>query len=375
MAISIGIIKEQSSLENRVALVPIVAKEFIKLGFSVYFEQGAGLKAGYADELYHDVSFCKNKLEVIENCQFLLKVQAPDLEESALLKPSNCLVGLLYPFWNQKAVQIWQKHNITSFAIDLIPRISRAQAMDALSSQATVSGYKAVLHAANLCPRFFPMLTTAASTIKPANVLIIGAGVAGLQAIATARRLGATVKVYDIRPEVKEQVESLGAKTLDAGVQVQSSSGYARELSDEEKSKQANLLAEHIKSFDVVISTALIPGKAAPKIITTEMVGTMKNGSVIIDIAAEFGGNCDLTQAGQLVERQGVKIFGPVNLPSEMAYDASLMYSKNLFNFCKLFLNEKNEFEPNYEDPILAGALITQNNMIKNAPLRELIEG
>jgi H+-translocating NAD(P) transhydrogenase subunit alpha len=255
-----------------------------------------------------------------------------------------------------------------------VPRISRAQSMDVLSSQAAVAGYKAALMAAERSGRFFPMLTTAAGTIRPAKVLVIGAGVAGLQAIATAKRLGAQVEGYDVRSATREQVQSLGAKFVDTGVSAEGAGGYARELTDEEKQKQQAVLEKHIAAADVVITTAAIPGRASPRIISTAVVEQMKPGSVIIDLAAEGGGNCEATKPGEQVEHQGVIVYGPLNVPSQLAVHASEMYAKNLLNFLTPMLQE-GEFKPDWEDEVISGSLLTHAGEIKHGPSREAVEG
>ena len=269
---------------------------------------------------------------------------------------------------------IRDRRNISAFSVELIPRISRAQAMDALSSQASIAGYKAVLMAANLLGKFFPMLTTAAGTIRPSKVLVIGAGVAGLQAIATARRLGAMVEGYDVRAAVKEQVESLGAKFVDIEIKAEGSGGYARELTDDEKAQQQEILAKHVAAADVIVSTAAIPGRASPRIISKEMVEGMKGGSVIVDLAAEGGGNCELTKAGETVDHKGVKIFGPINVPATVGNHASELYAKNLLSFLDLLIQE-GEININLEDEIIKGSLITHGGEIVHAGIKEQLQG
>jgi NAD(P) transhydrogenase subunit alpha len=263
---------------------------------------------------------------------------------------------------------------VTSLAMELVPRISRAQSMDALSSQAAVAGYKAALMAASLTGRFFPMLTTAAGTIRPAKVLVIGAGVAGLQAIATARRLGAMVEAYDVRAATKEQVESLGAKFVDMEIKAEGEGGYARDLTEEEKQRQQEILAQHVAQADAVITTAAIPGRPAPRIIPTAMVEGMKPGSVIVDLAAEGGGNCELTRPGEEVDHQAVTIYGPLNVPSMLPVHASEMYAKNLFNLLALMIQDGN-LSPDWDDEVLAGSTLTRDGEIKHEPTRKLVEG
>jgi H+-translocating NAD(P) transhydrogenase subunit alpha len=281
---------------------------------------------------------------------------------------------LLLPFQRLDHINHLKERKITSFAMELVPRISRAQSMDVLSSQAAVAGYKAVLMAANLSQRFFPMLTTAAGTIRPAKAVIIGAGVAGLQAIATARRLGAIVEGYDVRAATKEQVESLGAKFIDIDVAAEGSGGYARELTEAEKQQQQAVLAKHIAAADVVITTAALPGRPSPKIIPTSMVNDMKPGSVIIDLAAEGGGNCELTQAGKQIDHNGITIYGPLDVPSMLAVHASEMYAKNLLNFLTPMIKD-GQLSPDWDDEVIAESALTHAGEIRHEPTRQLVEG
>lgn len=370
----IAIPKEISQNERRVALVPNLVPELVKLGCTVLLEKEAGLGAHYPDALYEGVEFYNDAKSLYQNADIILKVECPTPEEVALFKEGTIVIGFLAPTRNQAAIKAMQQAHIASFAVEYIPRISRAQAMDALSSQATVAGYKAALIAANQLSRFCPMLTTAAGTIRPSNVLVIGAGVAGLQAIATAKRLGAIVKAYDIRAAAREQVESLGAKMVNIDVKADSAGGYARELTAEEKQKQQDALFDAFAKTEAVITTALIPDRPAPKIITQAMVESMMPGSVIVDIAAIAGGNCVLTQPDTWVEHKGVSIYGATNLPSTVARDASNMYAKNLVNFLTLFIKE-GKLTLDWEDPILAESVLTFDGVIKHAPTRNLIEG
>jgi NAD(P) transhydrogenase subunit alpha len=281
---------------------------------------------------------------------------------------------MLLPYQRLEHVARLRERNITSFAMELVPRISRAQSMDALSSQAAAAGYKAVIMAAERSGRFFPMLTTAAGTIRPSKVVVIGAGVAGLQAIATARRLGAMVEGYDVRAATKEQVESLGARFIDIDVAAEGTGGYARELTEEEKQQQQAILAEHIAAANVVISTAALPGRPSPVIITTAMVDSMKPGSVIIDLAAEGGGNCELTRAGEDILHNGISIVGPLNVPSMLAVHASEMYAKNLFNFLSPMIRD-GKLLPDWEDQVFAESVLTHQGEIRHAPTRAQVEG
>ncbi len=354
----VSVPKEIRDGEARVALTPATAAELIQLGCSIILENNAGIKAHFSDADYSNIHFEVKPKSLYEGADIILKVEPPLPEEIRLFKKGSILVSFLYPGRNPESVQALCDQNITSFALERLPRISRAQNMDALSSQATISGYKAVLLAANHQQRFFPMLTTAAGTIRPTQVLVIGAGVAGLQTIATAKRLGAVVFAYDIRPAAREQVESLGGKMIDIGVSAEGQGGYARELSEDEKAMQQKALFSAVQKSEVVICTALIPGRPAPKIISKEMVEAMGPGSVIVDIAAEMGGNCELTQAGKIVTHGQVLIEGATNLPSLMARDASTMYAKNIVNFLKLIIKDK-KITLDWKDQILAESVVT----------------
>lgn len=359
--------------EKRVALVPTLMHELRQLGCTVLLEKGAGLGAYYGDEEYEAAQICEDSAQLYQQADIVLKVEGPNEEEIAHLKKDAIVIGMLSPTRYPSRVKALCERQITSFAMELIPRISRAQSMDVLSSQATIAGYKAVLIAASMFPRLFPMLTTAAGTIRPAQVLVIGAGVAGLQAIATARRLGAIVKAYDIRSAAREQIESLGAKMINIDVKAEGSGGYARELTAEEQAQQQALLQETLAKSEVVITTAMVPGKPAPKIISREMLEGMSKGSVIIDIAAPAGGNCELTQGEQIIQYKGISIYGPLNLPSTVARDASNMYAKNVVNFLKLFV-KNGALALDWNDPILAQSVLTHEGEIKHQPTQELIE-
>ena len=372
MPINVAAPKEQMQEEQRVALVPDIAKRLEKLGVTVIIEKDMGKGAYIADADFDQV--LENSEELYKQANVVLKVQAPTLEEIEQMQEGTVLIGLLSPFQNPERIAKLRDKKITSLAMELVPRISRAQSMDVLSSQAAIAGYKAVIRAADLANIFFPMLTTAAGTIRPAKVLVIGAGVAGLQAIATARRLGAMVEGYDVRSATKEQVESLGAKFVDIEIKAEGSGGYARELTAEERQQQQDILAKHIAAANVVITTAAIPGRPSPKIITTAMVENMKAGSIIIDLAAEGGGNCELTKANETIEHNGVKIHAPTQLPSETSVHASEMYAKNLFNLLSLMVKD-GELVIDWEDEIIAGCALTHAGEIKYAPAKELVEG
>ena len=373
MAVVVGVLTETAAKETRVAVVPEIATKLKAAGVRVLMERGAGTAAHFPDTLYADAEF-SDAAAILASADILLKVQPPSIAEVNALKPGAVVIGFMQAYARPDLVRALKDHGTTSFAMELVPRISRAQSMDALSSQASVAGYKAVLIAANTLERFLPMLTTAAGTIRPASVLVIGAGVAGLQAIATARRLGAVVEAYDVRSATKDQVKSLGAKFIETGVSAEGAGGYARELTAEEKSKQQEVLDARIAASDAVISTASVPGRAAPRSISRAAVERMKAGSVIIDIAAEQGGNCELTRAGETVVHGGVKVVGPLNLPASLPYHASEMYSRNLFNLLKPAL-AKGELAIDWNDEVFAGAVLTHGGAIKHEATRKAVEG
>lgn len=364
MTITVGFVKERNEGESRVAMVPETAEKILKLGWQVLFEPDAGESAGFPNDAYPELcQMAKKRNDVLSSADVLVGVDALSEEDIKALKNDAVVIGMVSPYQEQQRFDQAVAKNITVFSMELIPRTSRAQAMDVLSSQASVAGYKAVLLAASEAPRFFPMLTTAAGTIRPASVLVIGAGVAGLQAMATARRLGANVTGYDVRPETVEQIKSLGAKFLDLGVEAVGEGGYARALTDEEKLTQQQNLAKHLTSVDVLITTAAVPGRPAPRIITAEMVEAMKAGSVIVDLAAEGGGNCEPTELGVTKFVNGVKVIGPKNLPATVPLHASEMYSRNVWNLLSL-MNNEGEFTLNWEDDILAGCAVTRDGAV-----------
>ncbi|MFN7211430.1 MAG: NAD(P) transhydrogenase subunit alpha [Lysobacteraceae bacterium] len=335
----VACLKETAAGERRVAITPETAKKLAALGATVRVARDAGAQAGFPDAAYETAGGADGDAALAE-ADLLLCVQSPDAATLAKLKPGALVVGMLAAHAPGDRQAALEARALTAFAMERLPRTTRAQAMDVLSSQAGMAGYKAVLLGAQLAPRFFPMLSTAAGTIRPSKVLVVGAGVAGLQAIATARRLGAQVEGFDVRPETREQIESLGGRFLDLGVSAAGSGGYARELSAEEGALQQQRLADHLRGIDVVVCTAAVPGRPAPKIITAAMVSGMKPGSVLVDMAAETGGNCELTRPGETVEHGGVIVAGPLNLPSTGAVHASEMYARNLLNFVSLFLKE-----------------------------------
>jgi len=374
MPIRVAVPKETLPGENRVALIPEVVRKLAKLDVEVLLESGAGVSSHYPDDEYDAARIVTDTDSLYREADVVLAVQPPSADTLGKLREGSIYIGLLLPFQRLEHIKGLNERNITSFAMELVPRISRAQSMDVLSSQAAVAGYKAVLLAANLSGKFFPMLTTAAGTIRPAKVVIIGAGVAGLQAIATARRLGAIVEGYDVRAATKEQVESLGARFIDIDVAAEGTGGYARELTDAEKQQQQAVLAEHIAAADVVITTAALPGRPSPKIIPASMVTGMKPGSVIIDLAAEGGGNCDLTQAGEQLDHNGVTIYGPLDVPSMLAVHASEMYAKNLLNFLTPMIQD-GQLAPDWDDEVIADSALTHAGEIRHAPTRALVEG
>ena len=374
MTIRVGVPKELREGEQRVALVPDVVKRLTAMGLSVSVEAGAGDSAGFGDSDYVGADIVPDSAALLSGSDIVVTVNPLTAEQIAQLKPGSILVGYQNPYADVSRFTQLKDSNISAFSMELIPRISRAQAMDALSSQASIAGYKAVLLASTLLGKFFPMLTTAAGTVRPSKVLVIGAGVAGLQAIATARRLGAIVEGYDVRAAVKDQVESLGAKFVDIDIKAEGTGGYARELTEEEKAQQQAILANHVAAADVVITTAAIPGRPSPKIITTAMVERMKGGSVIVDLAAEGGGNCELTQPGDTIVHNRVKIHGPLNVPSTVASHASELYAKNLLNLLTLMIKE-GSINIDLEDQVLKDSLVTHGGEIVNQNVKDKVEG
>ena len=376
----IGIIKERRLDEKRVAATPDTVKKFIAMGLKVNIEKGAGITAAITDHEYEKAgaSILDDAQRVLENADIVLKINKPigpkdkdgsKLDEVKLLKSGSILVSLMEPYKDRDLIGLIAKQNITCFALELIPRITRAQTMDVLSSQSNLAGYKAVIEASTTYGKAFPMMMTAAGTVPPAKCLVMGAGVAGLQAIATARRLGAVVSASDVRPAAKENVESLGAKFIavedEEFTQAETSGGYAKEMSDEYKKKQTELIAATVAKQDIIICTALIPGKPAPVLLTPEMVDTMKPGSVIVDLAVEQGGNCPLSEPNKVVDRNGVQIIGCTNLASRVAIDASALFAKNLLNFVTPLINSlENKIEINMQDEIIVGSMITKDGKI-----------
>jgi len=374
MAVKAGVPREIQPGERRVALNPGAAERLAKLGVKVLLQKGAGEAAQIPDREYGEaVTLVDDAHALYQQADIILKVQPPTIEEIDQMRDGAVVIGYMSPHLEPSRIAKLRDRNITAFSMEMIPRISRAQSMDALSSQAAVAGYKAAIMGADLSNRFFPMLTTAAGTIRPAKVLVIGAGVAGLQAIATARRLGAQVEAYDVRAATKEQVQSLGAKFLETKVAAEGEGGYARELNEEEKQQQQEMLAEHIAKAQVVITTAAIPGKTSPRIISTDMVEGMQPGAVIIDLAAEGGGNCELSKPGETVNHNGVIIHAPLNVPSQVPFHASEMYAKNLLSFLQPMIAD-GEWKPDWDDEVIARSVLTHAGAIRHEPTRVHVE-
>jgi proton-translocating NAD(P)+ transhydrogenase subunit alpha len=377
----IAIPKERRAHESRVAASPETVKKLAALGCEVVVEKGAGAGASYSDSAYKDAgaAVAKDAATALSGAQVVLKVQRPivggkDGELKDLTK-GMLVVAIMDPYRAREDMEALAKAGVTAFAMEMVPRITRAQSMDVLSSQANLAGYKAVLDAAAEYGRAIPMMMTAAGRINPANVLVMGAGVAGLQAVATARRLGAIVFATDVRPAAKEQVESLGAKFLavedDEFKQAETEGGYAKEMSDAYKAKQAALMADTIKKLDIVITTAAIPGRPAPRLISEEMVKTMKPGAVIVDLAVETGGNCELSQPGKVVSKHGVRIVGHLNVPGRLAEDASALYARNVLNLMQLVIDkETKSLKIDWDDEIIQGLCITRDGVIVHPALK-----
>lgn len=377
MSLTLGIPKETADGERRVALVPDVVKRLASKGVSVVIEPGAGEHALIPDALFEEAGATVSA--DVWSRDVVVKVAPPTADEVAKLGGDSVLIGFLAPLSSPATATALRDKGATAFAMEAIPRISRAQAMDALSSQSNVAGYKAVLAGADLSTRFFPMLMTAAGTIPPAKVLVLGIGVAGLQALATARRLGAKTTGYDVRPETAEQVESLGATWLDLGIDAAGEGGYARELTAEERAQQQQALTDATKGFDVVITTALVPGRPAPRLVTAEAVQGMRPGSVIIDLAGETGGNCELTEPGQTVVKHDVTIHSPLNLAAEMPEHASQLYARNVQALIELMVQKDEEsgatsLALDFEDEIIAGACITRGGEIVHPGAKKTVE-
>jgi NAD(P) transhydrogenase subunit alpha len=371
MAVIVAVPKEVAPGERRVASVPEVVQKLVKSGVAVQVEAGAGDSSYYPDAAYGAAgASIVDRRALFSGAGIVLSVQPPPTKDLKRLPAGAVVVGFLSPGRNLDAATALRDGKLTGFAVELIPRISRAQSMDALSSQATVAGYRAALIGADHSPKFLPMLTTAAGTIRPSKVLILGAGVAGLMAIATARRLGAVVEGYDVRRAAGEQVRSLGAKFLELQINAEGQGGYARELTPEEKAQEREMVAKAASEADIVITTANIPGKPAPRLVTKEMVARMRPGSVIVDLAAETGGNCEVTKAGASVRENGVEVVGPLNLPSDLAFHASMMYAKNLASFLTLLVGPTGERVATFDDEILKASLLVEAGEVRHEPTR-----
>ena len=372
----IGVIKEIEFGERRVALIPEVVGRLVKNGLEVLIESHAGESSFFANSAYEEVGakIINDKDFLISESDILLKVGAPREEEVSSFKKGQITIGFLNPLGRPELIRRLAHQGVTAMSMEMIPRSSRAQSMDALSSQASIAGYKAVLIAAAALPKYLPMLTTAAGTIPPAKVVVLGAGVAGLQAIATARRLGAQVEAYDIRPAVREEVQSLGAKFIDVTLQEDTTAagGYAKEISEAAKQHAQVILAKHIKDADIVITTAQVPGRKAPVMVSDAMIAQMKRGSIIVDLAGEQGGNCEGTEAGKDVVRHGVTIISPINLPASMPIHASQKYAKNLLNLLN-HLIKKGELNLDFEDDIISSTCITHAGEIRNQRVKDAL--
>ena len=370
----LAVLKEKAE-ESRVSLVPEVVKQLVQQQVTVWVEEGAGAKAFYTDEAYREAgAVIKPRTEILTQADMLLSIRSLVPEEWNQLAPGKILMGVYQPLYNQELMQQWAEKQLTTFSMDTIPRTTRAQSMDVLSSQANIAGYKAVILAAYTYSRYFPMLMTAAGSIPPAKVLILGAGVAGLQAIATARRLGAVVEVFDTRPAVKEEVMSLGAKfvEVEGAADASKAGGYAVEQTEEYKQKQVEKIAQSAAKADIIITTAQIPGKAAPVLISQEMVENMHTGSVIIDLAAATGGNTAVTKNGETIVHKGVTVIGNSDLAGTAPADASKLYARNVLNFLKLMLTKEGQLDLNFKDDLVQGTCITHKGEIVNERVKNL---
>lgn len=377
MPLVIAVPREQAAGERRVATVPEVVQKLTKSGHEVRIERNAGFGAYYKDDLFiaAGAKIAPTKTDLYCGAQIVLHVQPLTVAEIDLLTEGTIVIGFMNAAHNLDAVARMRDRKVTGFALELIPRITRAQSMDVLSSQATAGGYIAAILGAANCPKFLPMLTTAAGTIRPATVLILGAGVAGLMAIATAKRLGAVVEAYDVRRAAGEQVRSLGARFLELEINAEAQGGYARELTPEEKIREQQMVSSAVTKSDIVITTASIPGQRAPLLITKEIVAMMRPGAVIVDLAAESGGNCELTQRGKIVNEHGVTILGLLNLPSQIPFHSSQMYAKNLMAFLSLLADKQGELIHEFTDEILAASLLVHDGKVRHEPTSKLLDG
>jgi NAD(P) transhydrogenase subunit alpha len=372
MPVKIAVLKETRPHERRVAMVPAVADKLTKLGAVIQMQSGAGDAVKLPDSAFRNVTFAADPLQLAAAADIVVSVQPPSLEIAGAMREGAILISFVYAHKEPELTRLLRDRKITSFAMELVPRISRAQAMDALSSQAALAGYYAALMGATNLARILPMMTTAVGSIRPAKTLVMGLGVAGLQALATARRLGAMTEGYDVRPETKEQAESLGAKFVDTGVDARGAGGYARELTKEEQDKIAGVVTKHIQAADLIITTAAIPGRPSPKLINKAQVDGMKAGSVIIDLAAEGGGNTEYTVPGETVQIGQVTVVGPLNVPSMLGEHASELYAKNQFNLMELFIKDQS-IKLDWDDEIIAKTALTHAGEIKNEAARKAI--
>jgi len=377
MPVVIVVPREQAPGEQRVATVPEVVQKLTKSGYEIRIEHDAGTGAFYSDDLFiaAGAKVASNRADLLNGARIVLRVQPPTVADIDQLAEGTIVIGFMNAAKNLEMVARMRDRKVTAFALELVPRITRAQSMDALSSQATAGGYVAAILGATNCPKFLPMLTTAAGTIRPATVLILGAGVAGLMAIATAKRLGALVEAYDVRRAAGEQVRSLGARFLELEINAEGQGGYARELTPEEKVKEQQMVSAAVARADIVITTASIPGRKAPVLITRETVATMRPGAVIIDMAAESGGNCELTQTGKTVREHGIMIIGPQNLPSRIPFHTSQMYAKNLQAFLSLLVDNDGVIVKEFTDEILTASLLVHEGEVHHKPTRDLMIG
>ena len=375
MSAKVGVPREVRPGERRVALVPAIVSKLLARGAEVLVEAGAGAAGYFPDDEYASAGarLVASPAELFAQADVVVKLQPPTLEETALTHAGQAIVGFMEPALHLEQVVQLRDRGVTAFALELLPRITRAQSMDALTSQASIAGYRGALAAASALGRFFPMLTTPTGTIRPAKVLVLGAGVAGLQAIATCRRLGAMVEAYDVRPAAREQVESLGARFLSLGVDASAAGGYARALTPEERVLEGELVSEHVAQADAVITTAALPGRRAPVLVTREMVEGMRPGSVVVDLAAEGGGNCELTQPGETVEHGDVIVLGPLNVPSQLPVNASETYARNIIDFLGLLLAD-GEYAPRWDDEVVAATVLTRDGAVLHQPTLDLLE-
>ena len=373
MSLKVAVLKETRPGERRVAMVPAVVDKLVKLGAEVRMESGAGEAVSLPDSAYHNVTFASDLQALVGDADLVLAVQPPGVDVVNAMKEGAVLISFVHAHREPELVKRLRDRRITCFAMELVPRITRAQAMDALSSQAALAGYYAVLLAGTALPRILPRMTTATGALRPATVLVMGLGVAGLQSIATARRLGAVVEGYDVRPETREEAASLGAKFVDTGVDARGEGGYARELTAEEKQQVAAALTKHIQQADVVITTAAVPGRPAPKLISKAQVDGMKHGAVIVDLAAEGGGNCEYTQPGEIIRVGQVTIAAPLNVPSLLGEHASELYAKNVLNLLELLVKDQT-LALDWEDEVVAKTALTHGGEIKNDAARAAVQ-